>query len=90
MFASSAEYGARAWIPPGRVTTMAWGDERCVPQPDTGVSSRGPRTDGAVILVAAALATLIVERIISVHGISEQPCPPTKHVVPETAGTAAT
>jgi len=66
---------------------MEWGRERRAPQPDTGVSSRGPRTDRAMRVAAVALATLTVERIISVHGISEHCCPPTKHVVPEAMGT---
>ena len=67
---------------------MAWGSGWRAPQPDTGVSSRGPRTDGAM-RVAVALATLTVERISSVHGISEHCCPSTKHVVPEAIGAGA-
>lgn len=46
-----------------------------------------PFTDGAMRVAAVALATLIVERIISVHGISEHFCPATKQVVPEVIGT---
>ncbi len=68
------------------MTTTAWGTERRAPQPDTGVSSRGPRTDEALRVAAVALT---VERIISVHGISEHCCPPTKHVVLEAIGTVA-
>lgn len=65
------------------------GQHRRVPQPETGVASRGPRTDGATRVAAVAPATLIVERIISVHGISEHSCPATKHAVPEVTATVA-
>jgi len=39
MFASRAQYGAGLGIALGWVKTVAWGSDRRVPQPDTGVSS---------------------------------------------------
>ncbi len=69
---------------------MGWGSDRRAPQPETGVSSRGPRTDDPITVAADALAALTVEPIISVHGICEHRCAVTKHVVPEAIGAIGT
>lgn len=69
---------------------MGWGSDRRAPQPETGVSSRGPWTDDPMTVAADALAELTVEPIISVHGISEHCGVATKHVVPEAIGAIGT
>jgi hypothetical protein len=81
MFASKAASGeARLRVAPGRATTAARGNGRRVPQPDSGVASRVPRTEGATRVARLTAAVLIVDPISSVHGISEHSRTLTKQV----------